>query len=98
MSSVQLDIRTLSDRLVEVVRDFILSGVIPSEEPIRQDAELPLVAGEGGAGGGHAGGEQVRQAAAGLGTVWQRRLAAASVPVLSTSTDSRGRSSRARFA
>ena len=38
MSSVQLDIRTLSDRLVEVVRDFILSGVIPSEEPIRQDA------------------------------------------------------------
>ena len=38
MSSVQLDIRTLSDRLVDVVRDFILSGVIPSEEPIRQDA------------------------------------------------------------
>src|SRR5688572_5839510 len=38
MSSVQLDIRTLSDRLVDVVRDFILSGVIPSEDPIRQDA------------------------------------------------------------
>jgi DNA-binding GntR family transcriptional regulator len=38
MNSVQLDIRTLSDRLVDVVRDFILSGVIPSEEPIRQDA------------------------------------------------------------
>jgi DNA-binding GntR family transcriptional regulator len=38
MSSVQLDIRTLSDRLVDVVRDFILSGVIASEEPIRQDA------------------------------------------------------------
>ena len=31
MSSVQLDIRTLSDRLVDVVRDFILSGVIASE-------------------------------------------------------------------
>src|SRR5262245_28767358 len=38
MSSVYLEIRTLSDRLVDVVRDFILSGVIPSEEPIRQDA------------------------------------------------------------
>ena len=38
MSSVYLDIRTLSDRLVDVVRDFILSGTIPSEEPIRQDA------------------------------------------------------------
>jgi DNA-binding GntR family transcriptional regulator len=38
MSSVHLDIRTLSDRLVDVVRDFILSGVILSEEPIRQDA------------------------------------------------------------
>jgi len=38
MSSVHLEIRNLSDRLVEVVRDFILSGTIPSEEPIRQDA------------------------------------------------------------
>jgi DNA-binding GntR family transcriptional regulator len=38
MSSVQLDIRTLSGRLVDVVRDFILSGAIPSDEPIRQDA------------------------------------------------------------
>src|SRR5688572_2002225 len=38
MSSVQLDIRTLSDRLVDVVRDFILSGVIASDVPIRQDA------------------------------------------------------------
>lgn len=38
MSSVHLDIRTLSDRLVDVVRDFILSGVIPSDDPIRQDA------------------------------------------------------------
>lgn len=38
MASVQLDIRTLSDRLVDVVREFILSGAIPSEDPIRQDA------------------------------------------------------------
>jgi DNA-binding GntR family transcriptional regulator len=38
MSSVQLDIRTLSDRLVDVVRDFILSGVIAPDVPIRQDA------------------------------------------------------------
>jgi DNA-binding GntR family transcriptional regulator len=38
MSSVQLDIRTLSDRLVDVVRDFILSGAIGPEAPIRQDA------------------------------------------------------------
>jgi DNA-binding GntR family transcriptional regulator len=38
MSSVQLDIRTLSDRLVDVVRDFILSGVIAADVPIRQDA------------------------------------------------------------
>jgi len=38
MSSVQLEIRTLSDRLVDVVRDFILSGAIGPEAPIRQDA------------------------------------------------------------
>jgi len=38
MHSVHLDIRTLSDRLVDVVRDFILSGALPSEDPIRQDA------------------------------------------------------------
>jgi DNA-binding GntR family transcriptional regulator len=38
MSSVQLDIRTLSDRLVDVVRDFILSGAIAPDVPIRQDA------------------------------------------------------------
>jgi DNA-binding GntR family transcriptional regulator len=33
-----LEIRTLSDRLVEVLRDFILSGAIESDFPIRQDA------------------------------------------------------------
>jgi DNA-binding GntR family transcriptional regulator len=38
MSSVQLDIRTLSDRLVDVVRDFILSGTIAPDVAIRQDA------------------------------------------------------------
>jgi DNA-binding GntR family transcriptional regulator len=38
MSSVQLEIRTLSDRLVDVVRDFILSGTIAPDVPIRQDA------------------------------------------------------------
>ena len=38
MRSVQLDIRTLSDRLVDVVRDFIVSGAIASDVPIRQDA------------------------------------------------------------
>ena len=38
MRSVQLDIRTLSDRLVDVVRDFILSGAIAPDVPIRQDA------------------------------------------------------------
>jgi DNA-binding GntR family transcriptional regulator len=38
MSSIQLDIRTLSDRLVDVVRDFILSGAIAPDLPIRQDA------------------------------------------------------------
>lgn len=38
MSPVQLDIRTLSDRLVDVVRDFILSGAIAPDLPIRQDA------------------------------------------------------------
>lgn len=38
MSSVQLDIRTLSDRLVDAVRDLILSGTIVPGVPIRQDA------------------------------------------------------------
>lgn len=38
MNAPQLDIRNLSDRLVEVVRDFILSGAIGSDLPIRQDA------------------------------------------------------------
>ena len=38
MSLAQLEIRTLSDRLVDVVRDFILSGAIAAEVPIRQDA------------------------------------------------------------
>jgi DNA-binding GntR family transcriptional regulator len=35
---MHLEIRTLSDRLVEVLRDFILSGAIEPELPIRQDA------------------------------------------------------------
>jgi DNA-binding GntR family transcriptional regulator len=38
MRPVHLEIRTLSDRLVEVLRDFILSGAIEPELPIRQDA------------------------------------------------------------
>src|SRR5688572_29645423 len=38
MSPLHLEIRTLSDRLVEVLRDFILSGAIEPELPIRQDA------------------------------------------------------------
>lgn len=38
MSLAQLDIRTLSDRLVDVVRDSILSGAIAPDVPIRQDA------------------------------------------------------------
>ncbi len=38
MRSVQLDIRNLSDRLVDIVRDIILSGAIASDLPIRQDA------------------------------------------------------------
>ncbi|HRO02445.1 MAG TPA: GntR family transcriptional regulator [Terricaulis sp.] len=38
MSPPRLEVRTLSDRLVEGVRDFILSGAISSDEPIRQDA------------------------------------------------------------
>src|SRR5215510_1508719 len=38
MKPLPLEIRTLSDRLVEVLRDFILSGAIESELPIRQDA------------------------------------------------------------
>jgi DNA-binding GntR family transcriptional regulator len=35
---MHLEIRTLSDRLVEVLRDFILSGAIEPDLPIRQDA------------------------------------------------------------
>jgi DNA-binding GntR family transcriptional regulator len=38
MKHLQLEIRTLSDRLVDVLRDFILSGAIESDVPIRQDA------------------------------------------------------------
>ncbi len=38
MNPLHLEIRTLSDRLVEVLRDFILSGAIEPELPIRQDA------------------------------------------------------------
>jgi DNA-binding GntR family transcriptional regulator len=38
MRPVHIEIRTLSDRLVEVLRDFILSGTIEPELPIRQDA------------------------------------------------------------
>ena len=33
-----LEIRTLSDRLVDVLRDYILSGAIQPDLPIRQDA------------------------------------------------------------
>ena len=35
---VPLEIRTLSDRLVDVLRDYILSGAIEPDLPIRQDA------------------------------------------------------------
>ena len=38
MKPMPLEIRTLSDRLVEVLRDYILSGAIESDFPIRQDA------------------------------------------------------------
>lgn len=38
MSASQFEVRTLSDRLVEVVRDMILSGAIEPNVPIRQDA------------------------------------------------------------
>ncbi|MBC8025945.1 MAG: GntR family transcriptional regulator [Steroidobacteraceae bacterium] len=38
MRPVPLEIRTLSDRLVEVLRDFIISGAIEPEFSIRQDA------------------------------------------------------------
>ena len=38
MRPFHLEIRTLSDRLVEVLRDLIISGVIAPELPIRQDA------------------------------------------------------------
>lgn len=38
MSTSTFEVRTLSDRLVEVVRDMILSGAIEPNVPIRQDA------------------------------------------------------------
>lgn len=38
MSVSPFEVRTLSDRLVEVVRDMILSGAIEPNVPIRQDA------------------------------------------------------------
>lgn len=38
MKHVQLEIRTLSDRLVDVLRDYILSGAIEPDVAIRQDA------------------------------------------------------------
>jgi DNA-binding GntR family transcriptional regulator len=44
-SHMALEIRTISDRLVDIVRDRILSGEIPPNVPIRQDslaAELQI--------------------------------------------------------
>jgi len=38
MNTVPLEIRTLSDRLVDVLRDLILSGAIEPDVAIRQDA------------------------------------------------------------
>ena len=38
MAASPLEVRTLSDRLMEVVRDMILSGAIEPDVPIRQDA------------------------------------------------------------
>jgi DNA-binding GntR family transcriptional regulator len=38
ISHAPLEIRTLSDRLVDVLRDYILSGAIEPDLPIRQDA------------------------------------------------------------
>ena len=38
INHVPLEIRTLSDRLVDVLRDYILSGAIEPDLPIRQDA------------------------------------------------------------
>lgn len=38
MAASPLEVRTLSDRLMEVVRDMILSGSIAPDVPIRQDA------------------------------------------------------------
>lgn len=35
---VQFEVRTISDRLVDVLRDYILSGAISSDVAIRQDA------------------------------------------------------------
>lgn len=38
MAAFPFEVRTLSDRLMEVVRDMILSGVIEPDVPIRQDS------------------------------------------------------------
>lgn len=38
MKVPQLEIRTLSDQIVEIVRENIVSGAIPQDVPIRQDA------------------------------------------------------------
>jgi len=38
MAATPLEVRTLSDRLMEVVRDMILSGSIEADVPIRQDS------------------------------------------------------------
>lgn len=38
MAASPFEVRTLSDRLMEVVRDMILTGVIEPDVPIRQDA------------------------------------------------------------
>lgn len=38
MAASPFEVRTLSDRLMEVVRDMILSGAIAPDVPIRQDA------------------------------------------------------------
>jgi DNA-binding GntR family transcriptional regulator len=38
MQLAKLEVRTLSDRLVDVLRDMIISGAVPPNVPIRQDA------------------------------------------------------------
>lgn len=38
MESNHLEVRSLSDRILEIVREKIVSGVFPLDEPIRQDA------------------------------------------------------------